>query len=306
VIFIFRGLVSFTFTIWIAATVAFFLLRVLPGDALQTQLMQSGASLKIIEERRSEQGLNDSLILQYCRYLINLAQGNLGYSLLDGQAVSEMIAAQFIPTLWLALSAITIAVGFGLTIGILAVIDPHSPLATFCNFFISLSLSMPIYWTGTLAIFICSGYLQLLPSTGSAGWEQLILPASVLGFHTAGVIARIVRLSIREVITSDFIRTAKAKGLPASLIVRRHILRAGLIPIISVVTLQTGFLLSGTVITESLFVRPGIGRLMLDRTLQQDYPVVQGIIVLVAIIFAFLNMLSNFLARLFDPRIALE
>lgn len=282
---------------------AFFALRVLPGDAIQGQLLQTGVSLVVIEERRSEQGLNDPIWLQYCRYIFHLIQGDLGYSLLDGQFVNDMIASQILPTAELGITAIFIAIVIGLTLGILSGINAGQGRIV-SNTLITLSLSMPIYWTGTLAILVFSERLRLFPGVGAGSVSQLILPASVLGFHSAGAIARVVRSNINEATATDFVRTAHAKGLPPSLILRRHMLRAALLPTITVITIQVGFLLSGAVITESLFVRPGIGRLLLDRTLKQDYPVVQGIVVMAAIIYVLLNSLADLIYRLIDPRIS--
>jgi peptide/nickel transport system permease protein len=297
---------SFLGVIWLVATITFFALRVLPGDAIQAQLLQSGVSEIIIEERRSQQGFNDPIWLQYSRYIFQLMRGDLGYSLLDGQAVNEMIAAQLLPTMTLGITSIFIAVVLGIPLGIFTVIDIGYGLRSVCNLLITLSLSVPIYWTGTLAILVFSVQLRLLPAFGAGSLGQLILPASVLGFYSAGAIARVIRTSINEVSSADFVRTAYAKGLPQHLIIRRHILRASLLPTITVIMIQMGFLLGGAVITESLFVRPGIGRLLLDRTLKQDYPVVQGIVVLAAIVYTLLNNLADLLYRLIDPRLSVS
>jgi len=303
-IFVFRRLVSLLIVLWLTATMAFFALRVLPGDAIEAQLIQTGASSAIIEQRRSQQGLNDPMLLQYGRYLIKLIQGDLGYSLARGESVSEMIRARLIPTVTLGLAAIIVASVWGLLMGIVTAIATSNRLSLVCDVLINLSLSTPIYWTGTLAILFFSAQLRLLPAVGAGSLSQLILPASVLGFHSAGAIAGVVKANIREVMVADFVRTARAKGLPEYLIIRRHILRIGLLPTVSVITIQLGFLLSGTVITESLFVRPGIGQLLWEGTRQQDYPVVQGIVVLTAIIYTVLNILADLVYQYIDPRIA--
>jgi peptide/nickel transport system permease protein len=301
-----QRLFSFFGVIWLVATITFFALRVLPGDAIQAQLLQSGVSEVVIEERRNQQGFNDPIWLQYSRYIFQLMRGDLGYSLLDGQSVNEMIAAQLLPTITLGITGIFIAVALGMPLGIFTAIDIGYGVRSSCNLFITLSLSVPIYWTGTLAILVFSAQLRLLPAFGAGSLGQLILPASVLGFYSAGAIARVIQTSINEVSSADFVRTAYAKGLPKNLIIRRHILRAALLPTITVILIQIGFLLGGAVITESLFVRPGIGRLLLDRTLKQDYPVVQGIVVLAAIVYTLLNNLADLLYRLIDPRLSVS
>ncbi len=295
--------ISFVGVIWLVVTITFFALRVLPGDAIQSQLLQSGVSEVIIEERRNAQGFNDPILLQYSNYMLHLLHGNLGQSLLDGQSVNDMIGAQLLPTITLGIAGVFIAVVLGIPLGIFAAIDIGYGLHSVSNLFITLSLSVPIYWTGTLVILLFSVQLRLLPAFGAGSLNQLILPASVLGFSFAGTIARIVRTNINEVSSADFVRTAYAKGLPQHLIIRHHILRAALLPTITIIMIQLGYLLGGTVITESLFVRPGIGRLLLDRTLRQDYPVVQGIVVLAAVIYTLLNNLADLLYRLVDPRL---
>jgi peptide/nickel transport system permease protein len=298
-----RQLFSLLLVVWLTATIAFFALRVLPGDAIEAQLVQIGASPAVIMERRHEQGLDAPPLLQYGRYLMMLVRGDFGYSLINGESVRDMIGARLIPTLTLGLGAILIASVCGLLLGIMTGIDVNKWLSHVCNFLINLSLSTPIYWTGTLTIIVFSAELQWLPAVGAGSLSQLILPASVLGFHAAGSIARIVKANIHEVASADFVRTARAKGLPEYHIIRQHILRVGLLPTISVITLQLGFLLGGTVITESLFVRPGIGSLLWEGTRQQDYPVVQGVVVLAAVVYTVLNALADLLYRYADPRI---
>ena len=277
----------------------------LPGDAIETQLLQSGASPAIIEQRRAEQGLNDPFWLQYGHYLISLVRGNLGYSLVSGLSVNEMIGSRLLPSATLAVAAIIIATTTGIGIGIFTAAKPYNSLAKLSNLFVTLSLSVPISWSGTLALIIFAGAFKLFPSSGSIGLNQNFLPSVILGFHSAGPIAFVVRTSIREIMAADFIRTAYAKGLSPLIILRRHVLRVALPPIITIVFLQFGFLLSGTVIIESLFVRPGVGRLLLDSTLQHDFPMVQGVAVFIVIIYTFLNLIADLLVRFVDPRVTL-
>lgn len=300
---VFHRLISLFSVIWLTVTITFFALRVIPGDAIQSQLLQSGVSEAVINQRRSEQGLDDPIWLQYWRYLFQLMQGDLGYSLLDGQSVNELLGTQLAPTFILALSAIMVATVLGLLLGILSTIEMGYQLSALSNVLLTLSLSMPVYWTSTVAILIFSVQFRVLPAVGAESVNHLVLPASVLGFHSAGAIGRVVRANIREILPADFVRTAHAKGLPYRLIVRRHILRVALLPASSVIMIQLGFLMSGTVITESIFVRPGLGRLLLNRTLQQDYPVVQGIVVLAAITYIVLNTIADWLNQMIDPRV---
>jgi peptide/nickel transport system permease protein len=282
-------------TLWLAATLAFFALRVLPGDALQAELLSSGASAQTIEERRAALGLDDPLIVQYGRYLAGALRGDLGVSLLDGRPVSEIIGQQIPPTLVLALCALVVASLGGIAVGTLAALGNGV-----ARLILNLSLTTPLYWTGTLAIYIFAVRLDWLPTSGA---NNVILPAAVLGFHSAGAVGQVVRANVRDVLWQDFVRTARAKGLRESVVILRHVLRAALLPVVSVIALQAGFLLGGVVITESLFVRPGLGRVLLDATLRQDYPVVQGVVLLGALVYTLVNAAADAVSRLLDPRL---
>lgn len=297
-----RQVISALATIWLAATLAFFALRVLPGDALTSQLTESGISPQIIEARRAALGLDDPLFVQYARYLAGLLRGDLGVSLLDGRPVTEIVAQQFPPTLALALTALTISAVGGIALGVVSALEhqnaPLTVIAPIARLFLDLSLSMPLYWTGTLAIYAVT--LVAIQGLSTSG---LILPALVLGFSAAGAVGQVVLSSVSVTFSQDFVRTARGKGLSETRVVVYHVLRAGLLPVVTVIALQGGFLLGGVVITESLFVRPGIGRVLLSATMQQDYPVVQGIVVLGAVVYILLNTAADALYRLLDPRV---
>jgi peptide/nickel transport system permease protein len=300
-----QRLVSTLGVVWLAATLAFLALHVLPGDAITAQLLDSGAPDEVILQQRMERGLTDPLLLQYVHYLAGLARGDLGTSLLNGEPVRDLILQQLPSTLTLALAAAAVAIVMGITLGCAAALDLNWGLAAAARVCINLALGTPIYWTGTLAIYVFTVQLGLLPSGGGGRLSQLVLPVGVLGFHTAGAIARVVQASIRETKRADFVRTARAKGLPERAILLRHMLRAGLLPVVTVIGLQIGYLIGGTVITESLFVRPGLGRLLLDATLRQDYPVVQGIVIVGAVIYSVLNAVTDLVYRLIDPRVTI-
>ncbi len=292
--------------VWLAATLAFFMLRVLPGDAIQAQLARGGVSAVVIEGRRAEQGLTDPVVIQYGRFLTQALRGNLGYSLLTREPVTQMLLRDLRPTMELALGALIVAIGLGLLLGVVGALDLRWGVSSAARLFTSLSLSTPVYWTGTLAIYLFTVVLGLLPSAGAGRLSQLVLPVAILGFHAAGAIARMIQASVRQALNADFVRTARGKGLSEAQVIVRHALRVGLLPAISVTALQAGFLFSGTVIVETLFVRPGIGRLLLDSTIQQDYPVVQGVVLLSALVYAVMNTLADVLTTVFDPRVAVQ
>ncbi|MBC7870926.1 MAG: ABC transporter permease [Chitinophagaceae bacterium] len=297
-----RQVVSALITIWLAGTVAFFSLRVLPGDAISAQLIRGGASEADIDRRKAELGLDAPMLLQYERFLIDTLQGDFGNSLTSQQPVAGLILSQLWPTSILAASALCVAIILGLALGIMGTLDHF--IGTMVRLSITLSVSMPIYWTGTLAIYLFSVLLKWLPSTGNGGADHLILPVGVLGFHSGGAIARITLINIRATQNEPFVQAARGKGLRERTIVFRHILRVGLIPVLTVIATQTGILLGGVVITESIFVRPGIGQLLLNAVIDRDYPVVQGIVILSAVVYTLLNLVVEWIYRLFDPRLA--
>lgn len=289
--------------VWLAATLAFFALRVLPSDAIRVQMLGSGATQVQVDAMRAEQGLLDPLPVQYGRFLLGLLRGDLGVSLLSGQPVAELIGYNLMPTVTLAVSALAVALVLGLTLGLLAADLGPAWLSSLARLVVNLSLSTPVYWTGTLAIYVFTVELALLPSGGGGRLSQLIMPSAVLGFHSAGAIARVVAQEARQIRAADYVTVARSKGLSEPRILFGHILRAGIVPVLTVVALQAGFLLSGVVVTETLFVRPGLGRLLLDATMRQDYPIVQGVVVLASFVYTLLNTLADVAAGLLDPRV---
>ncbi|RMG69714.1 MAG: ABC transporter permease [Chloroflexi bacterium] len=279
--------------IWLAASIAFFALRVLPGDAIEAQLAISGVSETQIEAQRDALGLNDPVIIQYGRYLAGLLRGDMGTSLISRLPVKELIFSQLHHTVLLALLTMFFGIVQAVPVGILAA--QNSLIGQLARLIINLSLSMPVYWSATLVIILFSSWLGYSNS--------LILPVSVLSFSVMGGMAQVIYANIRQVKQATFVWVARSKGLPEYWVQSKHILRVALIPLVTVAALQTGFLLGGTVITEQIFVRPGIGRLLLDSTINQDYPVVQGIVVLSAVFYVLLNTVADLLHRLLDPRL---
>jgi len=285
-------------TVWLVVTVTFFLLRLIPGDALSAQLDLGGASPQEIAQARAEMGLDAPPFTQYIRYLGGLLRGDLGYSLIRLIPVSDLIAGRIIPTALLATISTFFAVALGIGTGILAT------TRRFWGFIgrgiIALSLSMPLYWTGTLAIIINAG---TLPYSGVDDWRAWILPIFVLGFAGMGSISRITYANIQAIKNMPFVMVARSKGLRPNIVMRRHILRVALLPVLPAISTQFGFLLGGAVITESLFVRAGLGKLLLDSVIAQDYPVVQGLVTLSAIIIVSLSFITDTLTHLIDPRL---
>jgi peptide/nickel transport system permease protein len=286
------------FTVWSALTLAFFLLRLLPGDALSAQMDLGGASSAEIAQARADMGLDDPPLAQYIRYMGGVVRGDFGYSLVRLLPASDLIAPRLLPTALLASFAMSLAVLWGISIGIIATMRGF--LGVMARGMMSLSLATPLYWTGTLAIIGLSAYI---PYSGVDDWRAWLLPISVLAFHGMGGIARVVVANIIAVQSLTFVTVARSKGLRPRTILRRHVLRVALLPVLPVISTQFALLLGGTVITESLFVRTGIGRLLLDSVVAQDYPVVQAIVALSAVIVAGLSLITDFLSTLLDPRL---
>ncbi len=298
-----RGLAAL-FTMWLAATLAFGALRIVPGDAIAAQLGRSGATTQQIADRRAALGLDAPLVTQYLAMLGGLLRGDLGRSLISERPVAEMIGEQFGATAELAITALLIGTFVGLSVGLMAALAEH-PLPRLAAWtFSALALSAPAYWTSTLTIAVFGVWLHgALPSAGAGDLRHLILPGAVLGFAVSGAIGKVTTASIRDTQRADFVRTARGKGLPERYIALRHILRASLPPIITVIALQFGFLLGGTVITETIFVRPGIGRVLINAINDHDYSVVQGIVILAAIVYSFTSAAADWLITAIDPHL---
>ena len=300
--FIVRNMISVIITLWFAVTITFFILRVLPGDAISAQLIQAGATESEITEQRDALGMNQPVFSQYVDYMLRLLQGDMGDSLTVGLPVTLMIQQQISPTIILACTTMVFAIIWGILLGIGA-ISENMLVHRVCQLVVNLAISTPIYWTGTLLIIIFAVELRWLPITGNGDVKSLILPVGLLSFHVSGAIARIVQINLNAVRSASYILVAHAKGLTARYILYRHVFRVALLPVISVIALQYGFLLSGTVITETLFSRPGLGSLLLSATRNQDYPLVQGLVILTATLYIIVNLTAEFLQKIADPRL---
>ena len=292
-----RRILRGVFSLWLAYTLLFFLLRILPGDAITSQMIDSGAGAETIAARRAALGLDQPLAAQYFDAVFRLARGDFGVSLTNGRAVSETIAQNLPPTVALALGAIGVAIVAGLALGV------WSALHTLGSAAISLILSVPILWTGTIAVYVFSAQLNLFPSGGAGRLSQLILPVLVLGINTAGAIGTVFAAGLREARYADYAITARAKGLNHSHVWVRHLAPNTFVTLIHVIALQFGFLLGGVVVTESIFSRPGLGRALLSGVLAGDYPVVQGIALVIAMSYVVINASADLLTAVVDPRV---
>lgn len=290
-------------SLWAAVTLVFFAANIIPGDPAEAALAQSTASEDVLERRREALGLNDPLGMRYLRYIGGLAGGDLGVSWSLGQGVGELIAGQFAPTLALAVAGLGVAVVVGGGLGLGAALGEETWLGEVSRGATGLLLSVPVMVSGTLLIWMFSVLLDLFPATGQGTPGQLVLPALAVGLNTSAGLARTVEAGVRAVAQEPFLLLARAKGLRRWQVLSRHALRVGLLPTLDLIALQSGFLLGGTVVTEIVFSRQGLGRLLLFAVLDKDLPVVQGIVVLAAVVYGVLNLAADIAKAWLDPRI---
>jgi len=282
--------------------IIFTMVRVIPGDPAII-LAGPHANKEQVDQIRTQLGLDRHPVVQYFSFLGDLVQGDLGRSTRTGLPVTREIMARLPNTVVLALTAIILASFLGVLTGIIAGVKQNSIFDHLSMMIALFGLSMPVFWLGLMLMLLFSIQLGWLPSVGAESWKHLILPAITLGANSTAIIARMTRSSMLEVIRVDYIRTARAKGLTEKMVIWRHALKNALIPVVTVIGLQTGTLLGGAVLTEIVFAWPGIGRLLVEAILSRDYPVVQGLVLLVAIIFIFINLFVDILYSYLDPRI---
>jgi peptide/nickel transport system permease protein len=290
----------------IISVVVFTIMHLLPGDP--AELMLAGAeggaiTPERLAELKEQMGLNDPLVVQYLRFIGGAVTGDLGESIRFRTPVTELILDRFGSTIALAVTGLLLSLVIGLPLGMVAAVRQNSWVDTFAMGFAYLGASMPVYWVGLVLILLFSFNLGWFPPAGSDGWRTLVLPALTLGLVSAGVISRLIRSSMVEVLSEDYIRAARAKGLNQRLILWRHGLKNALIPVITMLGLQFGAMLAGTVVIETVFSRPGIGRLVVTAILQKDYPVVQGCIVFLATVYLLVNLAVDLAYAWLDPRI---
>jgi peptide/nickel transport system permease protein len=306
-IYIIRRLFQ-TIPVMIGVTLAVFLMmHLIPGDPAQIMSGEQ-ASPEQVEAMRDKLGLNDPYHEQYFRYVVNAVQGDLGNSIRTNRSVTnEIFDTRFWITLELALWGTILAVILGLIAGIISATRKYSFADTSIMIVALFGLSMPNFWLGIMLIYFFSVNLGILPVAGwGSSWKQMVLPVITLGTGGAAIIARMTRSSMLEVINQDYIRTAYAKGVSDKLVIYKHALRNALIPVVTVVGLQFGGLLGGAVITETVFAVNGLGRLIIESISRRDFPMVQGTILVCAVLFVAVNFLVDITYRLINKRIDLN
>ncbi|MBZ2195008.1 ABC transporter permease [Occultella gossypii] len=283
--------------------ILFITLRLLPGDPISAILAGAPATPEVVEALREQFGLDRSIPAQYWEFLTNAFTLNLGTSYSTRQPVSEMIGQQVGQTLILAFAAATVSAVTGIVLGSLSAIKRNGVVDGFVRVTSLINTSMPSFWVGLLLIMFFSFTLGWFPATGSGSLSTLVLPAITLGLAAAGTVTRLVRNSVIEVLGENFVTALHAKGLRSRLIVMKHVLRNAVIPTVTVVGLQLGGLVAGSVIVETVFTRQGIGQMLVQAIGGQDYPVVQGVVLVIAVIYIVVNIAVDISYSFIDPRV---
>jgi ABC-type dipeptide/oligopeptide/nickel transport system permease component len=289
-------------TLVITWTVVFGAMRLVPGDPVLLMLQGTPVSDAAMDAARSKLGLDRPLVVQYVSFLANAARGELGDSFRSRQPVTKLIADEFPYTLQLAIGGFVVGLLLGGTLGIIAGVWPNGWIDTVCMTLALAGLSLPSFWIGMLLIQVFATELGWLPVLGT-GINALILPSISLGLFVAGGLARLVRSSLIEVMGQDYIRTARAKGLSRMRVIAWHAMRNAVIPPLTLLGIQFALLMGGAVVTETVFARPGIGRLLVQAVLDKDFPVVQGVVVLTTAAYVLINVLIDIAYGMIDPRV---
>ncbi len=313
--YLLRRLIASIPTLIGVSILIFLAIRLVPGDAV-TATLGTEAGMLSDEQRaslRSYYGLDRPVVEQYFYWIGEALHGNLGFSIRQGKPVTELIADRFPLTLELAVMAIIIALVIGIPLGLVSAIQHNTIIDLLSRLFALIGLSMPSFLVGTLIIFVLSSVFHVLPTSGdyvslaqdpSRNLQQLFFPAVTLGFAFSASVMRMTRSSMLEVLNEDYIRTARSKGMPESRVITRHALWNALIPVVTLIGIEMGYLLGGTFIVEQLFALPGLGRLLVNAISQREYALVQGSVLFIAINFVVINLIVDVIYSAIDPRIS--
>jgi len=291
--------------LWLIVTMVFLLAHIVPGDPVQ-QMLGEGARAEDIAQLRHALGLDLPLATQYAKYLAGVLRGNLGSSFRYQRPVLRVILERCPATLELAVVALLVCALIGISAGVLAAHRRGRSADRAVSLLTLFGLAVPNFALGPVLILLFSVILGWLPVSGRGGLAHLILPAATLGAALAAILTRMVRTSVIEELSADYVRTARAKGLSEAAVLFRHALRNALLPIVTILGLQFGTLLAGTIVTESIFSWPGIGRLAVTAIQARDYPLLQGCILLIAVSYVAVNLLTDVVYVFVDPRVRWE
>ena len=301
--FLFTKFLLAFFTVFVTTILVTLLIHIVPGDPVQIMFAQSqGSTPEQIEQVRVNLGLDQPIYIQYLNYLDRLSKGDLGKTIRGGQPVLEVIFQRLPNTILLATSAMIIAILLGVPLGFLAAYNKGTISDTFIMILAISGISMPHFWLGLILLFIFAVDLGWLPVSGS-GLLNLVLPALTLGISNAAIFARLTRTSMIEILQQDFVVTALAKGLPKKYVLRKHVLRAGLIPLVTMMGMQFAFMMGGAIVVENIFSWNGVGRMAVEAIFQRDYPIIQGFILTFSVIVVFVTISLDVIYAFIDPRI---
>ena len=289
-------------TVFFVAITVFLMVRLLPGDPARV-IAGVLASEQEVDRLRTRLGLDQPLWQQGVIFVSGLAQGDLGTSARTSNPVTEEIGARFGATMTLALVSTVLAVLIGVPLGVFAAMRAGRFEDLLASTFVLFGISMPVYWLGLMLILVFSIRLRWLPAAGAEGVLSIVLPAVTLAFFSMAFVARITRSSMLEVLHQDYVRTARSKGVRQRVVVWRHALRNALAPVVTIIGLQFGELLGGAILTETVFAWPGLGRLLVSSIFARDYPTVQGLVIVFALLFALVNLAVDLFYGVIDPRV---
>lgn len=309
--YVLRRLISMIPVLFIVTIISFALLYILPGDPALALLGESAGDAETYEALREEMGLNDPIYVQYVKWLSNTAQGDLGTSIRTKEPVSEILLTRAPISLYYGLAGMLVGITIGMSVAILSALRPGSKLDALGTILAMGGVAIPNFWLALLLMYVFALTLGWLPPTGyvspfedaTQSAKLLIMPAIVLGTGSAAVIMRQGRSALIEVMAQDYITTARSRGLSERLVIWRHALKNALIPIVTILGLQVGNLVSGAVITETVFAIPGIGRTAVDAIFFRDFPVLQGAVLMLTLAVLIANLLTDLTYGFIDPRI---
>jgi ABC-type dipeptide/oligopeptide/nickel transport system permease component len=303
--YVVRRLIFSVFVLWGALTVVFLAVRAVPGDPAQ-MMLGANATAADVDALREKLGLDRPLVVQYGAYLAQTLRLDLGESLRIAQPAVRLVAERVPTTGKLAITAVVIAILLSFPLGMLAAVRPGGLTDGLVSIVSLLGQSVPGFWLGIMFILVFARSLRLLPSSGDDSWASLVLPSVTVALPLVGVLTRLVRSGLLDVLGEDYVRTARAKGLTPGAVMWRHAVRNMLIPVVTVLGLQIGQLLGGAVITETVFAWPGVGLLLVDAITNRDYPLVQAAILFITAIFVAINFLVDLSYGVLDPRVRLQ
>src|SRR2546425_3194252 len=304
--FVVRRLLFAIPTMVAASILVFLMLHLVPGDPAIIFFGDQPVTPERLEMVRHQMGLDRPLVIQSLAFVRGIPRGDLGRSIHNRTPVFEELLPRIGSSAELALTSFAVAVSLGLGLGLISALRRGTWVDAGAMLVALAGVSMPIFWVAAMLIFVFSLKLGWFPATGFGGWNRLVLPALALGFVSSATLARLVRSSVLEVLWQPFVTTARSKGLREALVIRRHVLKNAFISVVTVMGLQFGTLLSGAVITETVFARPGVGKLLVDSILNKDFPLVQGAVLFIATVYIVMNVLVDVSYVYLDPRIRFE